>query len=140
VAPPGSFARCPPRRRAERPGGRVGSGPSRRGSGSARRELDLHRGSRVDKDGKEWYQVTLGGSDGSLLSGESQPGKVVGPSFSAAEVPDVIEAVLETYRRERQHAGDKFETFIQTLRRVGNEPFKAAANAARHPAQDAETV
>ena len=52
----------------------------------------------VDKDGKEWYQVTLGGSDGSALSGAAQPGKVVGPSFSAAEVPEVIEAVLNTYR------------------------------------------
>ena len=90
----------------------------------------------VDKDGKEWYQVTLGGSDGSLLSGPSQAGKVVGPSFSAAEVPEVIEAVLETYRRERQHVGDAYETFVQTLRRVGLEPFKAAANAARFAAKE----
>ncbi|MDM0051607.1 nitrite/sulfite reductase [Variovorax sp. J22R115] len=81
----------------------------------------------VDKDGKEWYQVTLGGSDGSALSGAAQPGKVVGPSFSAAEVPDVIEAVLNTYRDTRE-AG---ETFIDALRRVGIEPFKAAANGAR---------
>jgi sulfite reductase (NADPH) hemoprotein beta-component len=81
----------------------------------------------VDKDGKEWYQVTLGGSDGSLLSGTPQAGKVVGPSFSAAEVPDVIEAVLNTYRDTRE-AG---ETFIDALRRVGIEPFKAAANGAR---------
>jgi sulfite reductase (NADPH) hemoprotein beta-component len=85
----------------------------------------------VDKDGKEWYQVTLGGADGSNLSGPATPGKVVGPSFSAAEVPEVIEAVLETYRRERQSSGDRSETFIATLRRVGIEPFKAAANAAR---------
>jgi sulfite reductase (NADPH) hemoprotein beta-component len=85
----------------------------------------------VDKDGKEWYQVTLGGSDGSLLSGASTPGKVVGPSFSAAEVTDVIEAVLDTYRSQRQSAGGKAETFIATLKRVGIEPFKAAANAAR---------
>jgi sulfite reductase (NADPH) hemoprotein beta-component len=85
----------------------------------------------VDKDGKEWYQVTLGGSDGSLLSGAPTPGKVVGPSFSAAEVPEVIEAVLDTYRRERQSDGSKAETFIDTLRRVGIEPFKASANAAR---------
>jgi sulfite reductase (NADPH) hemoprotein beta-component len=85
----------------------------------------------VDKDGKEWYQVTLGGSDGSLLSGAPTPGKVVGPSFSAAEVPEVIEAVLDTYRRERRSEGDKSETFIATLRRVGLDPFKAAANAAR---------
>jgi sulfite reductase (NADPH) hemoprotein beta-component len=82
----------------------------------------------VDKDGKEWYQVTLGGSDGSQLSGAPVPGKVVGPSFSAAEVPDVIEAVLDTYRQTRENG----ETFIATLRRVGADPFKAAANAARH--------
>jgi len=47
-------------------------------------------------------------------------------------VPVVIEAVLDTYRRERKAAVDgKSETFIATLRRVGIEPFKAAANAAR---------
>lgn len=86
----------------------------------------------VDKDGKEWYQVTLGGADGTDLSGPSQPGKVVGPSFSAAEVPGVIDAVLDIYRRERQAAADgRSETFIATLKRVGIEPFKAAANGAR---------
>ncbi len=85
----------------------------------------------VDKDGKEWYQITLGGSDGSALSGEPVAGKVVGPSFSAAEVPEVIEAVLDTYREHRETRGDRAETFIDTLRRVGLEPFKAAANAAR---------
>jgi sulfite reductase (NADPH) hemoprotein beta-component len=85
----------------------------------------------VDKDGKEWYQVTLGGADGSSLSGAATPGKVVGPSFSAAEVPEVVEAVLETYRQHRQTVGGKAETFIATLRRVGIEPFKAAANAVR---------
>lgn len=86
----------------------------------------------VDKDGKEWYQVTLGGSDGTPQSGPALPGKVVGPSFSAAEVPVVIEAVLDTYRRERQTLADgRSETFIATLRRVGMDPFKAAANGAR---------
>ncbi|GAD21633.1 nitrite/sulfite reductase [Acidovorax sp. MR-S7] len=83
----------------------------------------------VDKDGKEWYQITLGGADGTTLSGPAIGGKVVGPSFSAAEVPDVIEAVLNTYRAERKSG----EFFIDTLRRVGHDPFKAAANAARHP-------
>jgi sulfite reductase (NADPH) hemoprotein beta-component len=85
----------------------------------------------VDKDGKEWYQVTLGGSDGSALSGDPVPGKVVGPSFSAAEVPEVIEALLDTYRQQRQQSGGRSETFIATLRRVGIEPFKTAANSAR---------
>ncbi|MGE0350976.1 nitrite/sulfite reductase [Hydrogenophaga sp.] len=81
----------------------------------------------VDKDGQEWYQVTLGGSDGTRLSGESTPGKVIGPSFAASEVPDVIEALLDTYRAQR---ADR-ETFVATLRRTGAEPFKTAANAVR---------
>ena len=82
----------------------------------------------VDKDGKEWYQVTLGGSDGSALSGPATPGKVVGPSFSAAEVPGVVEVILHTYRELRTSAAERF---IDTLRRVGHDPFKAAANGAR---------
>jgi len=81
----------------------------------------------VDKDGQEWYQVTLGGSDGSELSGPARAGKVVGPSFAAAEVVDVIEAVLEVYKDQR----DAGENFIDTLQRVGIDPFKTAANSAR---------
>ena len=83
----------------------------------------------VDKDGREWYQVSLGGSDGSQLSGNPAAGKVVGPSFGAAEVPEVIEAVLDTYRAQRTPG----EKFIDTFKRVGMEPFKIAANAARLP-------
>lgn len=81
----------------------------------------------VDKDGQEWYQVTLGGSDGTRLSGDATPGKVIGPSFAASEVPDVIEALLDTYRAQR--AGN--ESFVNTLRRTGADPFKTAANAVR---------
>ncbi len=81
----------------------------------------------VDKDGSEWYQITLDGADGSRLSGPATPGKVIGPSFSADEVPDVIEAVVETYRSERAPA----ERFIDTVRRVGITPFKTAANEVR---------
>ncbi len=82
----------------------------------------------VDKDGQEWYQVSLGGADGSTLSGASTTGKVIGPSFAADEVPDVIEAVIDTYRAERAGAGERF---IATVRRVGLEPFKIAANGVR---------
>jgi len=84
----------------------------------------------VDKDGAEWYQVTLGGSDGSALSGglaSAVPGKVIGPSFAADEVADAVEAVIETYRGQRAAN----ERFIDTVRRVGLEPFKTAANAVR---------
>ena len=90
----------------------------------------------VDKDGKEWYQVTLGGSDGSDLSGPAGAGKVVGPSFSAAEVPEVIEALINKYLELRAPTSDnpngRAEYFIETLRRVGQDSFKAAANSARH--------
>ncbi len=82
----------------------------------------------VDKDGQEWYQVTLGGSDGSFLSGPAKAGKVVGPSFAAAEVVDVVEAILDVYRDKRETN----ETFARTLNRVGFDVFKAAANSARN--------
>jgi len=52
---------------------------------------------------------------------------VIGPSFAHNEVPDVIEALLETHVAQRQ-AG---ETFLATYQRVGAEPYKAAANAVR---------
>ena len=81
----------------------------------------------VDKDGKEWYQVSLGGSDGSALSGDAVAGKVVGPSFTALEVPGVIEALLEAFRLHRSGR----ETFIDCVKRVGFDTFKTAANSAR---------
>jgi len=55
------------------------------------------------------------------------PGKVIGPSFAADEVPDVIEALVDTYR-ERRAAN---EHFVDTVKRVGLEPFKASAHAVR---------
>ena len=81
----------------------------------------------VDKDGKEWYQVSVAGADGSTLSGAALAGKVIGPSFAADEVPDVIEAVIATYLLQRQ-AG---EHFIHTARRLGPLPFRHAADAVR---------
>jgi sulfite reductase (NADPH) hemoprotein beta-component len=83
----------------------------------------------VDKDGDEWYQITLGGSDGSQGNGQATPGKVIGPAFTAEEVPDVVEALIDAYRAQRSGV----ERFIDTVHRVGVEPFKQAANAARHP-------
>jgi sulfite reductase (NADPH) hemoprotein beta-component len=96
----------------------------------------------VDKDGTEWYQITLGGSDGSHHAPVAVPGKVIGPSFAASEVTDAVEAILEVYREQRG-AGEKF---IDTVKRVGLEPFKIAANAQRTstardtPAQDSTTA
>lgn len=81
----------------------------------------------VDKDGQEWYQVTLGGSDGSLQSGAATAGRVIGPSFSAQEVLGVIEEVLVYYCTHRQ-AG---EHFTDAVKRMGIDAFKGVANAAR---------
>ena len=81
----------------------------------------------VDKDGKEWYQISLGGSDGKVLSGSPVAGRVIGPSFAADEVPDVIESVVDSYRSQSLSG----EHFIDTVRRIGIEPFKAPANAVR---------
>jgi len=81
----------------------------------------------VDKDGAEWYQLTLGGSDGTVLSGKTVAGKVIGPSFAADEIADAIDAVIETFKRERQ-AGERF---VDAVRRLGLDPFKTAANAVR---------
>jgi sulfite reductase (NADPH) hemoprotein beta-component len=73
----------------------------------------------VDKDGEEWYQITLGGEQGN----DASIGKVIGPSFYADEIPDVITNVMNTYVAQRN--GD--EPFIETYRRIGVTPFKEAA-------------
>ncbi len=70
----------------------------------------------VDKNGSEWYQVSIGGSQGL----DATLGKVIGPSFAAADVPEVIASLLEVFVERRQHG----ERFIDTLRRVGTEPFR----------------
>ncbi len=95
----------------------------------------------VDKDGAEWYQITLGGSDGSTLSGGPVAGKVIGPSFAADEAADAVEAVIDTYQAQRQGG----ERFIDTVKRIGLDPFKTSTNAvrrstARHAASDAATA
>ncbi|NMG72408.1 nitrite/sulfite reductase [Parazoarcus communis] len=78
----------------------------------------------VDKNNEEWYQVTLGGSEGT----RSQLGKVIGPSFAASDIPDVIEQLMQTYVRERHPE----EPFIDTLERIGLDPFKHAVYGERH--------
>jgi sulfite reductase (NADPH) hemoprotein beta-component len=87
----------------------------------------------VDKDGAEWYQLTLGGSDGRTDNGTALPGKVIGPSFAADEIADAVEAVLATYQRERS-AGERF---LDSVRRLGVAPFRAATDAVRRQTAEA---
>ncbi len=71
----------------------------------------------VDKDGSEWYQVSIGGRQGN----QSAIGKIIGPSFAAEQMPEVIARLLQVYVRERYED----ERFIDTVDRLGIEPFKA---------------
>lgn len=70
----------------------------------------------VDKDGSEWYQITIGGKQGS----DASLGTVIGPSFAADEIPGVITRLIDTYVAER-HTDERF---IDTVRRLGVAPFK----------------
>ena len=81
----------------------------------------------IDKDGSEWYQVTLGGSQGNQAS----IGTVIGPSFSAEEMPQVVEKLISVYLSERN--GE--ERFIDTVRRLGIAPFKAHVYADKNAAK-----
>ena len=73
----------------------------------------------VDKDGEEWYQITLGGEQGN----DAAIGKVIGPSFYADEIPDVVTNIINTYV---EHRADD-ESFIDAYRRIGVTPFKEAS-------------
>jgi len=80
----------------------------------------------VDKDGSEWYQVTLGGKQGN----DASIGAVIGPAFAAEEVPDVVERLISLYLEQRSPE----ERFIDTVRRLGPTPFKERVYAERTPA------
>jgi sulfite reductase (NADPH) hemoprotein beta-component len=71
----------------------------------------------VDKNGEEWYQISIGGAQGYNAS----LGKVIGPSFARADVPDVIEKLIEYYL---EHRDSPEERFIDVVQRIGIEPFK----------------
>jgi sulfite reductase (NADPH) hemoprotein beta-component len=75
----------------------------------------------VDKHGEEWYQVTIGGNAGGEAGNDTAIGTVIGPSFAAAEMPDVVSRLIDTYIEHRYED----ERFIDTVRRIGVAPFKA---------------
>ena len=70
----------------------------------------------VDKKGKEFYQVCLGGSQAK----DASIAKILGPSFKQEDMPEVVDKILSTYVTLRQEE----ETFLDTYRRVGIDPFK----------------
>ena len=70
----------------------------------------------VDKRGDEFYQISIGGNQAE----DASLGRILGPSFQRAEVPDVIEKILDVYVAQRFDG----EAFLHTVRRIGVEPFK----------------
>ena len=73
----------------------------------------------VDKKGAEFYQISLGGHSGHHGL-ETSIGQIIGPSFSRADVPEIIDEILEVYLNRRQDG----ESFLVCFRRIGIEPFK----------------
>jgi sulfite reductase (NADPH) hemoprotein beta-component len=76
----------------------------------------------VDKKGREFYQVSLGGA---AASEKATIGKILGPSFSEEEIPLVIQKLIDTYLAKRADG----ESFYELYHRVGHSTFKEAVYA-----------
>jgi sulfite reductase (NADPH) hemoprotein beta-component len=78
----------------------------------------------VDKNGEEWYQFTLGGRSGR----EAKLGLRLGPAIAKAQVAETIARIVNVYKTYRQDD----ELFVDTVDRIGIEPFKEPVYAAYH--------
>jgi sulfite reductase (NADPH) hemoprotein beta-component len=81
----------------------------------------------VDKNGEEWYQVEIGGNQA-----PASLGKVIGPSFARADMPDVIERLIQCYLERRDSDAERF---VDVVHRIGIQPFKERVYG--HPDQRA---
>ena len=77
----------------------------------------------VDRKGEEFYQILLGGR----ADEKAALGEIVGPGLKADDVPGAIHRVVEYYRAQRTSPAEKF---IDTLERLGHQPFQDALYAA----------
>ena len=75
----------------------------------------------VDKKGVEWYQLTLGGSS----ANEAAIGERLGAAVPKNEIAQAVSTILDVYVQQRLHE----ETFLETVNRVGIEPFKVKVYA-----------
>jgi sulfite reductase (NADPH) hemoprotein beta-component len=89
----------------------------------------------VEKNGEEWYQIEIGGNQA-----PARLGKIIGPSFARADVPEVIEKLIDRYLERRDSDAERF---VDVVHRIGIEPFKEkvygspdqrAARRSREPA------
>jgi sulfite reductase (NADPH) hemoprotein beta-component len=78
----------------------------------------------VEKNGEEFYQITLGGR----ADEHAELGALLGPAVPYAQVADVVEDVVAAYIELRERPN---ELFLETVQRIGVEPFKERVYAAR---------
>ncbi|HSC96135.1 MAG TPA: nitrite/sulfite reductase, partial [Burkholderiales bacterium] len=84
----------------------------------------------VDKNGEEWYQISIGGNQGLTRPGAPAGlGRVIGPSFARKDIPDVIEELIGVYLERRE---SEEERFIDLVWRIGIEPFKERVYGGHH--------
>ena len=84
----------------------------------------------VDKNGEEWYQISIGGNQGLTRPGAPAAlGKVIGPSFAREQIPDVIEKLIGVYLERRE---SEVERFVDVVWRTGIEPFKEHVYGGHH--------
>ena len=84
----------------------------------------------VDKNGEEWYQISIGGNQGLTRPGAPAAlGKVIGPSFAREQIPDVIEKLIGVYLERRE---SEVERFVDVVWRTGIEPFKEHVYGSHH--------
>jgi sulfite reductase (NADPH) hemoprotein beta-component len=88
----------------------------------------------VDKNGEEWYQISIGGNQGLTRPGAPAAlGKVIGPSFAREQIPDVIEKLIQVYLKRRD---SEEERFVDVVWRTGIEPFKERVYGTHHQRQE----
>jgi sulfite reductase (NADPH) hemoprotein beta-component len=76
----------------------------------------------VEKNDKEFYQITLGGK----ADEDARLGQLLGPAIPREQVTDTVERVVNRYLELRLHEG---ELFIDTVKRLGVAPFKETLHA-----------
>ena len=89
----------------------------------------------VDKSGEEWYQITIGGSQGP----KAAIGRIIGPSFSRDQIPDVVAKLIECHLVLR---ASPQERFVDVVHRVGIQPFRdyVYGNTDRAPKAGTESL
>jgi sulfite reductase (NADPH) hemoprotein beta-component len=88
----------------------------------------------VDKNGEEWYQISIGGNQGLTRPGApAAVGKVIGPSFARDQIPDVIEKLISVYLEQRENEDERF---IDVVWRTGLDSFKERVYGTLHQRQE----